>query len=162
LANFSDHVNQSVNNLKFLEGVNGHLPNHFDWQVTVCFYAALHLVNAHLAQYDLQYRKHSDVTNVINPHNPGSPMKISEETYAAYISLMSLSRRSRYLAIDTDLASTKAYLTYDKHFAKSVRHLEAIMKWFSSTYPNVALPTINIKCVELKSQESFQFFQKVH
>ncbi|MEZ4941806.1 MAG: hypothetical protein R3D58_13080 [Saprospiraceae bacterium] len=160
MPNFSDHVNQSVNNLRFLEGINGHLPNYCDWQVTVCFYTALHLVNAYLANSGMQYRKHSEVTNAINPMNQLSPFSIPEDPYSAYISLMSLSRRSRYLALDTDLQSKKAHLTYDKHLAKAIRHLETIMQWFSGKFPDTSFPTINVKCIEIKAREGFRYFKK--
>ena len=72
------------------------MPSQFDWQVTICFYTAVHLINCHLANFGLQYRKHKDVKDALNPYTI-SPAKLPEDEYSAYISLQSLSRRSRYL-----------------------------------------------------------------
>jgi len=161
LPSFSDHVNQFSRNLQFLEGINGHLPDQFDWQVTVCFYTALHLMNAHLAKFGMQYRTHSDVTGEINPENLTSIMKIPEDPYAAYVSLLNLSRRARYLCSEKKSKDSNiAFFTYDKHLAKAIRHLETIIAWFENTYPGQKFKKCQIKCSELKSSESFKFFEK--
>ena len=97
MPQFEDHIAQAERNFRILEQVNKHIHNSQDWQVTIIFYTALHLVNAHTAKVGLQYRKHSDVMHAINPFNTTSLAKLDENIYVAYESLMSLSRRSRYL-----------------------------------------------------------------
>jgi uncharacterized protein (UPF0332 family) len=100
LASFENHISQAKRNLQFLQEINQNIENYIDWQVTVCFYSALHLVNAHLSQYGLQYRRHSDVKHALNPKVQASPSKLPENEYVAYVTLQMLSRRSRYLEND--------------------------------------------------------------
>jgi hypothetical protein len=161
LPSFSDHVKQFSQNLHFLEGINGHFPDQFDWQVTVCFYAALHLMNAHLAKFGMQYRTHSDVTGAINPENATSIMKVPEDPYVAYISLLNLSRRARYLINVEEGRSETARFTYDKHLAKAVKNLDVIVSWFANQYPEVKFEKIKIKCIEIKQTYTLNYFQKV-
>jgi hypothetical protein len=65
MPQFADHIKQANSNFLFLKSVNQTSPAHVDWQVTVCFYTALHLVNAHLAKYNQQFRNHTDVKDAI-------------------------------------------------------------------------------------------------
>ncbi len=161
MPSFQDHVKQFSENLQFFERVNGHFPDQFDWQVTVCFYAALHLINAHLAKLGMQYRTHSDVTNAINPENLMSVMRIPVDPYVAYISLLNLSRRARYLINTENVKLETASFTYDKHLAKAVKKLDVLISWFANQYPEVKFEKINIKCIEIKQTDNLNYFQKV-
>lgn len=96
MPSFEEHIIQVNRNLNFLTNINNNVTDCCDWQITVCFYTALHIINAHLSKFDLQYRKHSDVNHAINPYTI-SPGRIPEDVYISYMSLQSLSRRSRYL-----------------------------------------------------------------
>jgi len=58
LAQFDEHIQQANHNLQFLSFANQAGSAYYDWQVTICFYTALHLVNAHLSLFNMQYRKH--------------------------------------------------------------------------------------------------------
>jgi uncharacterized protein (UPF0332 family) len=117
MPEFDDHVLQAKRNLSFLQKINDQIEDCFDWQVTVCYYAALHLINAHTAKFGLQYRKHVDVIDAINPMHRLSPTKLPEDEYVAYIALQSLSRRARYLVNvkDKQLCSEKVQYIYEKH-----------------------------------------------
>ena len=46
MAFFDEHVAQAKSNLQFLETVNQAIRNYYDWQVTICFYTAVHLAEA--------------------------------------------------------------------------------------------------------------------
>ncbi len=153
MASFEDHISQAKRNLSFLEQVNEQLQGYYDWQVTTCFYAALHFVNAHLATQGLQYRKHKDVKDVLNPYTL-SPVKLPEDEYSAYVALQSLSRKARYLVNEKDnnLGSDKAFLTYEKHFGKALKHLNTLMCYFDSRY-QLKLAGITIDCSELSYKE---------
>lgn len=152
MADFDDHILQAKRNLIFLEEVNSKISDSTDWQVTICFYTALHLVNAHLSKFGLQYRRHTDVKNALNPLSQTSPSKLPEDEYVAYAALQMLSRRSRYLVNEKDgkVGSSKAHLTYDKHLAKAIRHLDTLISFFFSRY-RVELPEISIKCSGFRS-----------
>lgn len=144
-----------------MASINTKVTDCYDWQVTVCFYTALHLVNAHLSQYNLQYRKHKDVNYALNFANATSPARLPEDEYLAYTALQSLSRRSRYLVNEKDnnLSSAQAFLTYDKHFARSLRHLNKLLQHFESRY-SVGIPVISIQCSEIKKDELKFFISK--
>ena len=161
MATFDEHINQAKRNLVFLESINHNVKDSIDWQVTVCFYTALHLINAHLAKFELQYRKHGDVKNALNPERTLSISKFPEDEYVAYATLQMLSRRSRYLVNEKDsqIGATSAFLTHDIHLAKSVRHLDCLVTFFQNKY-KVSLPSISIKCPDLKGECLKSFSKK--
>lgn len=160
MAKFEEHIEQAKKNLQFLQSINLKIDNHFDWQVTVCFYTALHSVNAHLSKYNLQYRKHRDVNFALNFENRTSPAKLPEEEYISYIALQSLSRRSRYLVNEKDnqISSDRAFFTYDKHLARAIRHLDKLLNHFAIRY-GVNFNQTQINCSEIKEGET-KFFTK--
>ena len=96
MPRYEDHIKQVNSNLQFLQKINQNAPDHLDWQVTVCFYSALHLVNAHLATLNLQYRNHTDVRDIINPYNKLSLGKLPEDEFVSYDSLFSNSRSDSF------------------------------------------------------------------
>lgn len=153
MATHLDHIGQAKRNLAFLEQINKNAPTFYDWQVTVCFYSALHLINAHLSHFNLQYRKHKDVKDALNPFTL-SPARLPENEYTAYTALQSLSRRARYLVNEKDgqIQSTQAFLTYEKHLSKALKHLDTLMSYFNGRY-QLNLNPIIIHCSELKYTE---------
>ena len=160
MATFDEHINQAKRNLAFLESINHNIKDCIDWQVTVCFYTSLHLINAHLATFDLQYRKHVDVKDALNPERKLSISKLPEDEYVAYTSLQMLSRRSRYLVNEKDgkIGSEMAALTYETHLAKAIKHLDCLVLFFRVKY-NIALPVASFQCTDLKRQ-SLKYFTK--
>lgn len=160
MPKFQDHITQANKNLAFLEIINHTAPEHHDWQVTTCFYTALHLVNAHLAHFDMQYRSHTDVKYAINPHNSTSIMRLPEDIYVAYESLFSHSRRSRYLINNKDdkLHTDIMAFTGSKHLAKVIRHLDTICIYFAQLY-NLDIPITSIKCNQITDRGDFTFFK---
>lgn len=159
MANFDEHIQQARRNLEFLSQINQKVGNFYDWQVTVCFYTALHLVNAHLSKHNLQYRKHHDVNYALNPDVQLSVSKLPEEEYNSYMALQRLSRRSRYLANEKDnnIASSQAFLTYDKHLAKAVRHLDKLICYFNTKY-SMGFTAVDFSCIEINKGTDFIFF----
>jgi len=152
---YSEHLAQAKSNLKFLEEINNN--NFFwDWKVTVCFYSALHLINAHInKKTGLSYKSHEDVSNAINPNNMLSPCKLQTDDYVAYISLQNLSRRSRYLLNEKNKKNNDACLTSEKHYIKALNNLQKIIDYFEQEY-NEHIDKINIFCPNFKS--SFSHF----
>ena len=132
-----------------------------DWQVTTCFYTALHLINAHLANFGMQYKTHHDVDDAINPEHRLSPSKIGEETYKAYKMLYNLSRRSRYLVMVTNnrvVDTGKAELTHSKHQARALRHLNTVLEFYCQQY-RTQISAVKIRCEELGVAEGLRFFR---
>jgi hypothetical protein len=161
LAQFEDHINQAKSNLEFLHKVNQQISNHHDWQVTICFYVAVHLANAHISNNGVHYRKHTDVNNALNPENLTSLCKLPQDEYVSYIALHNLSRRSRYLVNDNmkESDSEKVFFTHEKHFARAIRHLDKLLSYFSTHY-QMTFDTFAINCSSINYNEKLSFFKK--
>ena len=159
MATFQEHIEQVKHNLRVLEKINECVPNSWDWQVTVSFYCSVHLVNAHLAKFSLQYRTHEDVKHALNPKVQLSVSKIPDEQYIAYMSLVKLSRRSRYLVKANDITAPNASKAYEIHFSKTLRHLENLLTFFSDKYGVVFTP-ISVRCQNIK-QDELNHFNKI-
>ena len=158
MADFYGHRNQVKSNLNFLQSISSNESKKFwDWKVTVVFYVGVHLVNAHIAKsVDAHYRSHADVDRAINPFHI-SPCKLPENVYLAYKKMQGLSRRSRYLVHDQSKHhSTIAHATIDKHFAKSIKHLDILMQYISSSYGE-PFQKSSISCVELSNVDHVNF-----
>ena len=159
MALFDSHINQAKANLDFLKHINETINNRYDWQITVCFYVAVHLISGYIAdKASKHFQSHAQTLNAINPDGH-SLLSISEDAYFAYKSLQNLSRRSRYLINDkeTEKAPTDCFLTHSVHFHKSLRYLDEVMNFMELTYPDIKLPVIRIKCLELK-KDSLKHF----
>lgn len=157
MPQFSDHIDQAKRNLEFLQFINHGEAKHIDWQVTVCYYVAVHLINAHLSLHNMQFRKHVDVKDAINPKNPASIKNgtaLNEKEYLAYIKLQSLSRRSRYLVSEKDnnLNTDSAFLTHNVHYGRALRHLNCLINYFNTEHHTDIKP-IKIVCDEIKHGE---------
>ena len=153
-----DHISQAKTNLQFLQEINKKIDGFYDWKVTVCFYTAVHLVNSHLSNFDLQYRSHADVNYALNPETRLSLSKLHEDEFVAYVSLQSLSRRSRYLVNEKDskLRTDQNFITYEKHYAKALRHLDKLLKFFTSKYKFEIQP-IQVQCSYLSSNDKLKY-----
>lgn len=163
MASFNEHITQAERNLNFLSQINSSITDCWDWQVTVCFYSALHLVNAHVAsKAGENYLTHNQVNKVINPFNEFSVAKFDQDTFLSYNKLLQLSRRSRYL-LNENFQKSKhtdilpVCLTYDKHFRKAIHHLDKIITYMNINY-RINFKKLAISCIELqgKTLENFE------
>jgi len=162
MALFDQHVNQAKKNLIFLKDISDQ-SKHFDWQVTACFYTAVHLMNAHLAICGgFHFRSHKATQDALNPHING-PCKIEEDIFNLYLSLYKLSRRSRYLCDEEFTGETDeaaAYLTLEKHVGRAINRLSTIMDFFQNKY-NTPFDKMDIVCPKVKhklKENTQQFF----
>jgi uncharacterized protein (UPF0332 family) len=122
------HIAQANSNLEFLEKI-WQFEHHDDWKVTVTFYSALHIINAHLADKGFDFRKHIDVDHAINFANTMSTARLPEKEYLAYKKLSVLSRISRYM-VSSDSPSHSRVLIKTKHVAKAQKNLKTIIAHF--------------------------------
>jgi len=159
MATFQEHINQAKKNLEFLVQINKNVKDSWDWQVTVCFYVGVHLVNAHIAHKTNQhYRSHEQVNKALNPYEPLSLTKLPEQDYKAYIKLQGLSRRSRYLCHDeAPIQNAQALFTYDRHVAKALRCLNTLLEFMQREY-DVQFNTYNLNCIEI-SNKNYTYFK---
>lgn len=164
MGTFFEHIQQAKDNLQFLSNISTTIDNCWDWQVTVCFYSALHLINAHIVEKTKSnYLTHNKVGEIINPYNHLSVARLDETTYLSYQKLLHLSRRSRYLLGENYQSEVglikKACKTHSIHLKKSIHHLEKIIEFVNQTYKE-DFPSVEIKCIDLKSL-SFNYFKIV-
>ena len=157
MAGFDDHIRQAKSNISVLSEFNQKIENGWDWQVTIAYYVAVHLMNAHLAQKaNLHYKTHESVKNAL--YSPTSVAKIPDDIYTAYVKLEGLSRRSRYLCHEDNPAQPHLpFLTYDKHLKKALKNLDKVVGFIAKEY-KVSFNKANIDCIEIKD-EQFSFFQ---
>ncbi len=164
MANFKEHIEQSKKNFKFLSEISTSLSECWDWQVTTCFYTALHLINAHIvAKTGGNYLTHKQVDAMINPFNTIPVASLTEEVYLSYNKLFHLSRRSRYLLGENNSATKgsliNASFTNSKHLQKAIYHLDKIADYINSEYKE-EFPHVDIKCIDLNGR-SFKYFKIV-
>lgn len=151
MADFNEHLTQANKNFSVLGKMNASIQDSWDWQVTISFYTALHLANAHIAKkINEHYRTHGKVENALNPYINLNPSAFEEEAYLSYKALQNLSKRSRYLCNEKDTEDKKVHLTYDKHFSKAIKHLDIVSSFFSKTY-GYTFNKIEISCDLLKN-----------
>ena len=153
MASFEQHVTQAKSNLKFLKQVTDG-STFYDWQVTTCFYAAVHLVNAHIAKVsDAHYRSHEKTKLAINPHNSSAVQPFDADVHDDYVSLEKLSRRSRYFCNpEGDAAMDKiASITKIKHVKKAMVQLNSVMTYFKDIH-GIDFDAIEITCPNLKPE----------
>ena len=159
MATFDEHINQAKKNLQFLASINKLSNDNWDWQVTVSYYVAVHLANAHLAKSaNLHYRTHEKVKEAL--FNQLSPAKVPENVYTSYVKLENNSRRSRYLCHeDAGKDNTSAFFTFDKHFLKSLKHLDVLIRYIRDIY-DIEITPVEIDCIELRDQKLTFFVYK--
>jgi hypothetical protein len=160
MPSFNSHLDQVLKNLKALEYVNSK-QDFWDWQVTICFYTAVHLINFHLDKLcNMHYNSHVETETAINPAKLTSPTKLDDDTYTSYMSLKNLSKRSRYLCHENkDINdTTMAYYTYEKHFSKAIYHLDKVIKYVDVKY---SLKILKTKVIfnSMKLNSEVQYFK---
>lgn len=160
MSTFNEHITQAKSNLVFLRLTNTQNNAFWDWQVTICFYTGLHLINAHIAKVaNMHYRKHEEVNTAINPFASLSPCKLPENVFLAYMKLQGLSRRARYLIHeDKENKSTANHFTYDKHFSRAIKHLDTLLKYLNVSY-KIDFETSKIVCIEFNGKDT-EYFSK--
>ena len=92
------HYNQYLHNKRFISlGMNNNLEKFYDWEITVTFYAMIHLVEAVLySQCGVcEIHNHEDRSNSIKDN----PKIFSKRFRLLYESLQSMARTARYQGI---------------------------------------------------------------
>ena len=158
MSRYQAHLRQANSNLEFLGKVNRLDPHRYDWQVTIAFYSALHLVNAHLCEYGAHYRSHHDVKDAINPVRR-RPSALSRQAYTDYQKLFRLSRRARYLVDETSPDATRVAHTSEKHFAQAARRLDSLLAYFTKELEEYTLGDVTLTSTKLSQGEALTVLQ---
>jgi hypothetical protein len=165
VADFQSHIIQSQHNFSVLGQLNAKVSNSIDWQITICFYTALHLIDAYLAKEgNIHYNKHIEVRKAIWFDEPLSLLKLPEDICLAYRSLENLSRKARYLCSDIDGQREKekaiAHIVKDKDLYKALKKCGVIIEYFANKYPEeVRFETIKMMCKEATIGTKIPFIQ---
>lgn len=148
MASFNDHINQAKKNISTFCAVNAGIPDSWDWQVTMLYYAAVHLVNAHIAKRENKhFQTHNRVKNAIY----SGPCALPQNVYLAYVKLERLSRRARYLCHEkTEGVEMNAHFTHSLHLSRSVKNLDEILVYFRNAY-GIRFDDIHVDCIDLKN-----------
>lgn len=152
MATFEEHLAQAKSNIAFLEHLSS-TGKYIDWQITACFYVAVHLANAHIAKQESKnFRAHIDVTDSLNPFND-FPSKVSEPVFISFQRLHNLSRKARYLVppMSPDVSIAPACYAAPKHLITAVQSLDVIIQGFKDIH-RFALPKI-----QFTSSEFFKY-----
>jgi hypothetical protein len=97
MADFNRHLLRVQENVEFLKQIRTLQPRNWDWEVTVCYYVAVHLVNAHLAKSNLHPITHDETKKIINPQGVFDNQRLPEKVYEEFMFLTNQSRVSRYM-----------------------------------------------------------------
>lgn len=156
MADFNAHITQAKRNCETLKAMNAYVADSWDWQVTNAFYIAVHIVNGHMAIKDNQhYKSHEAIKTALFS---GKKVSVPEHVYLAYVKLEQLSRRARYLCSEKKGDDGQgAFLTYQVHFAKAIRHLDIVLSYFCKEH-TISFDKSLINCAELRG-DSLNYFK---
>lgn len=162
MASYNDHLTQVRKNLLFLEKINKLCPEHIDWQITTCFYVAVHMVDAHIASTaNLHYRTHKEVEIALNPFPENSnPAQINKTAWLAYKKLRNLSRKSRYLLSDKWNDLENAGFANEKDFSKAIFNLDNLFVYFKDKY-DLNISTTTLKFTSSYQNSTFAYFKGI-
>jgi hypothetical protein len=124
-------LDQAGHNLNFHSHIDSNFEKKFcDWQITVLFYVALHLLKALAASRSVNIGEtHYDIENSVNPDRGNPVMRISRGAWREYKSLFNYSRTARYEGI-TDFETFQLLKEKDHDFC--LIHLDNFRKYIES------------------------------
>ncbi|WP_462250417.1 hypothetical protein [Ekhidna sp.] len=91
------YLDQAHHNIQFLKELDAkQSENFFDWKITVCFYAALHLMKALLLEkYNVEINSHKDIKEEIFN-------RVKRECFSSYRNLYRSCHDARYDGFESD------------------------------------------------------------
>lgn len=158
MASFNEHITRAKQNLAFLIQINSQPTHSWDWEVTVCFYAAVHLVDAHLAMTpDVHPTSHKERKHLISPSSAGVH-QLPTQIYLRYRKLEGLSKRARYMCDeDPSKLDNSPHPTYDKHLGRAIKILDELLEYFGNLY-SISFTQVPIKCPDLPQTTRLKAF----
>jgi len=158
MPSFKEHLIQVRSNWQALQ--LAFATECLDWQITICFYSAYHLLQAHFAKFGKHHVSHNEVKAATDPENKKSKTRLKADIFTAYEELQVLSRRARYLFDGKNPDRSKAYLIDETHAAAAIQHLNSIAVYFSKKY-HLSFPKIMITHSQTaaKLKQSLDYFE---
>lgn len=141
MASFNDHILQANENISFLQQMNLQLkPRNCGWEVVVCYYIAVHLMNAHITdKLNQTFNSHNKVNTVLF-YDKHSPALITKQAFYAYKDLTRLSRIARYL-FDIQAPQNKMIISA-QHHQEAFVHLNNLIHYFNTLYPVININSV--------------------
>ena len=135
MPSFTEHIEKVKRNIDFFHSINPNGEECFDWQVTVLFYIAVHIVDAHLDRFSIHPTTHTERKENLSFDSPRTSRITSQDAWDDYMSLEGQSRKYRY----------DKYRGNPKQLRKSCNSLESIIHYFDGLY-SLKLPILNVQC----------------
>jgi len=134
MVSFEEHLQQAKSNLSALRVMLD--TDHFDWQVTISFYVALHLLSAHMAFQGVHVSTHKKARDNLLSLAEKNNVKADSDIFSYYDMLEGLSREARYLHNGESPKNAPVQALFVKHGKASdaLRSLNNIMIYFSRKY----------------------------
>lgn len=158
MADFTNHIAQSKKNIYLLKFLNDNPTSDIDkqWQITVAYYSALHLINAFLSdKADLHPNNHHSLKEFIEPSAVNT---IGEDLYASYTHLEMLSRKARYLCDNSGQnSSSKGFISNKKDFQRAIKYLDQVKCFINKEY-SLGLSVIELDIDETPHTINLTFF----
>ena len=129
MASIDNHFRQAQINFQQLQILLQASPT-FDWVITVSYYAALHLLNGHLASFKLHPVTHQETIKNLRYRNVG----INAQLLRNYSELQNFSRDARYIGtLDQDYEEIPNI--NDQDIFDALEYLESVLEFIKSLYP---------------------------
>lgn len=126
------HIDQAKHNESLLSDLEiDHPTIYFDWKVTVCFYVALHYLQALADKREIKIGEtHNDIERNVSPNSNHQPtMRISNGAWRNYKDLFKYSQIARYEGI-IDTESFEELRESD--YLECKKHLDNFKKYIKS------------------------------
>jgi hypothetical protein len=113
-----DHIRQARHNAQFLSTFDLNATPYPDWAITVAFYTAVHLVEAHFARNNIHYTDHKRRNREVS--------RSLRQIGRNYITLYNQSRTARYNCQHVTPADAEQVLINDYEPVRA--HLSALLR----------------------------------
>ena len=153
---------QARKNLRILSSLCEHVSNSTDWQITLAFYASLHLLKAHLAKNGARVHNHKDLKLAISNTDSvlAKSLVVPEAVRTAHTYLYKHARISRYLFEDGgDPDVEVAPPTFaDNDIIEAIRRLNIVLEFYKAKYgASFTKTVIKLQAVKQPSLTHFDF-----
>lgn len=111
-----NHLKQAKHNQELLSEMETVFPQQFfDWKMTICFYIAIHYLQALADSKNIEIgQSHYDIELNINPNSNNNPkMRITRGAWEEYRRLFRYSQTARYDGINEDIEEFETLMELD-------------------------------------------------
>lgn len=159
------YFGQAKKNLRTLSDINNNVDNCIDWQVTLCFYVAVHLMKSHLAHNFIDSTNHEDLKHHISGCHTMrvAGVQIPDAVSYSYSDLENLSRKARYLfpAGGNTMGQNRSPVFTENELVRALVYLDEILVWYSTKY-GVSISATSVVTRAFPCTNTFTHFNTTH